>query len=157
MTHTFQHIYSRFGSLDFCAPIYITCRSLSNQQAVGGSGDVQSLHPHFWNGSLYTPTQVSHSRLRCYTRGKIADISTNRVTFAYCNEMAVDEISGSRSSQTSYNPSKLNIWFRNRMMPTNLRIGFEYKHISVVCHEWCQTLHLILFSHDSITCQRPSI
>ena len=31
----------------FAVPIYISRRSLSNQQAMGGSGPVQSLHPHF--------------------------------------------------------------------------------------------------------------
>lgn len=142
----------------FAALIYISYRSLSNQQSVGGSSHVQSLRRHFWDNSLYTlSTQVSHSTLRCYTRGKIAEISMSRVIFANFNEMATYELSGRWSSQTSYYPSKLNVRSREQSDTANLAIGFEYKHFSVVCHEWYQALRLILFSHNNITIQRSTM
>ena len=102
-------------------------------------------------------TQVSHSTLRCYTCGKIAEISMSRVTFANFNEMATYELSGPWSSQTSYYPSKLDVRSREQSDTANLAIGFEYKHFSVVCHEWYQALRLILFSHNNITIQRSTM
>lgn len=74
----------------------------------------------------------------------------NRVTFTNFNEMAVEET----KVQANFHLSKLNVRSREQSDTTNLSIGLEYKHIPVVCHEWCQTLHLILFSHNSITIQR---
>lgn len=62
-----------------------------------------------------------------------------------------------RSSQTSYYPSKLDVRSREQSDTANLAIGFEYKHFSVVCHEWYQALRLILFSHNNITIQRSTM
>lgn len=112
VTHTFHHVYDRFGILSFCRTYIHPRIPLAIESAsCGRLWSCSITSSAFLKCSLYTLSmQVSHSKLHCYTRGKIAEISKSRVTFANYNETATDELLGFRSSQSSYNPSKLNIW-----------------------------------------------
>ena len=151
MTHTFQHIYNRFGSWRFCRT-YLYFTPLAIELASYGrlwSCPITSSAFLKWF-YIYTIDVGKPLNTLCYTHGKLAEISMNRVTFTNFNEMAVEET----KVQANFHLSKLNVRSREQSDTTNLSIGLEYKHIPVVCHEWCQTLHLILFSHNSITIQR---